>query len=132
MTADHQDRLVGALCEKVCSRAPTLILVEVDRGRPLGMNHLARVMNEVARDHRFLAGGLDVHRDMAGRMARCRRETDLVADSVIAVHEIGQATLDDRPYRIVDHGPCVVGTVLPVLPLLATEEVARARKRGEV
>ena len=72
MGADHQHVAVGEPGEERFAGRPALCRVVVGRTAPFGARHLARVVNAVARDERFLAAGGDAHADVAGRMARGR------------------------------------------------------------
>ena len=62
---------------------------------------------------RVLPARLDVHRDVARRVAGRRLEPDLVGDPVVGRHEVGEAGVDDRAHRVVDR-----------------RRVARSRLRG--
>ncbi len=80
VTADHQCRRIRKTREQCAPRYGGLQGIGIRRGRPVEMRHLHRMMCGVAGQQRFLACGFDMHAHMAGAVARCRDQRDLVRE----------------------------------------------------
>ena len=88
-------------------------------------------MHEVAGKHGVARARGQSYRCVAGRVAGRRLEFQPVVDAMRRVDQLGLAGGDDRQHAVVDT-PVLVGAalalVLPEIPLLAGEHVARVRE----
>ncbi len=91
-------------------------------------------MHHVPCNDGFLALRADVHADVSGRVAGSWNEGHLIGNVEVRADELHQARGDDRIERVLEMPQVVIAAgalqVLPVIPLLAAEVVARLRESG--
>ena len=135
--ADNKRRRIGEQAEHRSARIGCETGVMINAWRPMNMCQLTWVMHRVASDERFLSARRDHDADMPWRVPTRRNQADFVADLVIRSHQIDQAGVQYRLYRISEgfdehraHSFAANRAQFsrPVFEFSSVEEVARVRE----
>ncbi len=88
--------------EEIPARPDGLVAVGVDAHDQFGIAGLDRRMDQIAGEHRGVGALAGADREMVGRVARGRTQSDMVVERMIAADQFGPVGLDDRQHAVGD------------------------------
>src|SRR5215467_10424591 len=127
MGSENGDVAVGVASTEGATRGARHDLVVAEVAVPVGLAALDGMMHQITGDDRLAPFRADAEAHVAGGVPRRRLEDELVANPMIALHEVGATSLHHRPHTVGDDRPVLVAVARrPVLPFLPREEVSGA------